>query len=77
MKTAAQRLYSEIRTGNYGRDVNFIADVILTSASKPTTKLRNLLDKLSRGHDVRRGNGIDRIRVNGNQCSLSSLDLQD
>ena len=75
--TTAQKIYAELQNGNYGRDVKFIANVILTSATKPTTKLRNLLQKVKRGHEVRCGNEIDQIRVNGNIVTLASLDLTD
>jgi hypothetical protein len=73
MTTAAQ-LYREVLQGNHGRDVEFIANVILTSSSKPTTKLRNLLKRLAAGQEIRCGNTIDTIRVNGEQVSLSILE---
>lgn len=63
--TAAQVLYRSILDGNFGRDVEFIANVILTSASKPATKLGNLLERLRDGDSIRCGNSTDSINING------------
>lgn len=63
--TTAQNLYREVLEGKFGRDVEFIANVILTSASKPATKLRGLLRRVRAGLDVRCGNSIDSVRING------------
>jgi len=71
--TTAIRLYREILDSNLGRDVEFIANVILTSAAKPTTKLRNLLARIRAGQEIRCGNSIDTIRVNGEQVALATL----
>jgi hypothetical protein len=70
--TTAQLLYRDLQT--VSGDVPFIANVILTSAAKPTTKLRNLLGRIRMGQEVRCGNTIDTIRVNGEQVALSILD---
>jgi len=69
--TTAQLLYRECQ--GLGRDVEFIANVIMTSAAKPTPKLRNLLARIRAGKEIRCGNTIDTIRVNGEQISLSTL----
>ena len=69
--STAQRLYRELQTVD--SDVAFIANVILTSAAKPTTKLRNLLARIRAGQEIRCGNTIDTIRVNGEQVGLSTL----
>jgi len=69
--TTAQQLYRDLQT--VAGDVPFIANVILTSAAKPTTKLRNLLARIQAGQEIRCGNSIDTIRVNGEQVGLSIL----
>jgi len=69
--TTAQLLYRDCQ--ELGRDVEFIANVILTSSAKPTTKLRNLLRRIAAGQEIRCGNTIDTIRVNGEQVPLSTL----
>lgn len=69
----ALRIYRELTTSGHGRDVEFIANVILTSCAKPTTKLRNLRDMLSDGVEVRCGNVIDMIRIDGDHVGISRL----
>ena len=69
--TTAQQLYREC--DGLGRDVEFIANVILTSAAKPTTKLRNLLARIRAGQEIRCGNAIYTLRVNGEQVAMSIL----
>lgn len=72
--TTAQKIYRTILDGSHGRDAEFIANVILTSACKPTTKLRNLLALLVGGKTVTCGNSIDSLRVDGDYRYLTSLD---
>ena len=72
--TAAQKAYATILNGGHGRDVEFIANVIMTSATKPTTKMKNLIRRLASGDEIRTANDIFSIRINGKVHSLSSLD---
>lgn len=47
----AAKLYQEAQ--RYGREASFVANVILTSMSKPTMKLRGLVNLLRSGRYVR------------------------
>jgi hypothetical protein len=64
----AQQLYRELQT--IDGDVAWLANVIFTSASKPATKLRNLLTR------VRAGNYFGFVRINGEQFPLSILNTR-
>lgn len=63
--STAQIIYRELTTSNFGRDVEFIANVIFTSAGKPTRKLRGLLALVKSGMEVRCGNDIFSVRIEG------------
>lgn len=63
--TRTQKLYSKLLNGKFGRDVEYIANVILISTARPATKLTGLLKLVAGGSDVRCGNSIDAIRING------------
>lgn len=75
--TTAQQHYRTILDGNHGSDVEFIANVIICHSCKPATKLANLLARLQAGKDIRTGNTIDTLRINGEQLPLSVLDNSD
>jgi hypothetical protein len=70
--TTAQQLYRDLQT--VAGDVPFIANVILTSSARRTMKLSNLLARIRAGEEIRCGNTIDQIRINGQQVPLSTLD---
>lgn len=73
--TTARKLYNELTLCNqHGRDVAYLANVILVGASKPTTKLANLLAAVKRGSDVRVGNLYGFAFVDGAHVSLSHFD---
>jgi hypothetical protein len=68
----AQQLYRELSAMH--RDISYIANCIMVSASKPTTKLRNLLLLARSGRDIRTGNQYGTLRIDGQQFEFSILD---
>lgn len=66
-------LYMELQ--GMGKDLGFIANVILCHCRKPKTKLRNLKKLLDAGYDVRSAQfDMFSIVVNSEVRSLSWLD---
>lgn len=65
-------IYREL--SNTGGDVAFIANVVFCHATNPSKKLKGLRKLLQDGKDVRSGNEIDTIRIDGETRSLSFLD---
>lgn len=73
--TTDQVLYRQIRDGNHGRDVDFIADCILTCGVKPVSRLRILSSLLIAGREIRCGNEWGSIVIDGKHYrSFSVLD---
>lgn len=56
------------------RDTSFLANVIMTSQPNPTRKLRGLWNLIQANCDMRTGNTIDQIRINGRSFSYAILD---
>ncbi len=48
-ESLAVRCYGTINRGPYGRDASFIANVILTSCSRPGKRLKVMVERLRRG----------------------------
>lgn len=68
----AQKLYAE--AVQIGGDVAYLANCILTGATKPATKLRKLLALVREGRDVRTGNLWGEVRIDGVTKTFSHLD---
>lgn len=72
--TRNQAMYRAILNGNHGRDVDFIANLLMTGfTGKVGTCLRNLLAMLADGREIRRANFIDQIRIDGERVAISAL----
>ena len=56
------------------RDTSFLANVIMTSQPNPARKLRGLWNLIQANRDVRSGNTIDQIRIDGHSFSYAVLD---
>lgn len=72
--TLKDRNYRTLATGGFGTDVEFIANVIYCQMPKAGTKLLNMVDAIARGIEIRSGNTIETIRINGQQFPISILD---
>lgn len=57
----AARLYRLAQSLGLGYEAN----IIFTSQSKPARRLRGLVTLAQRGHDIRIGNTIDQLRIDG------------
>jgi hypothetical protein len=73
MRTEAARLYQEAQ--RHGREAAFIANVIFTSMSKPTRKLRGLVNLLAAGREVRTLQfSLDHLLIDGVLCTWDVLE---